>query len=454
MEQPEEASHGLTASVDYDNSILFDVYRVSDNKKLKPIVDALVLEILPLIAAKYTRRLHGKKRSDYRDHIRLVVLNLYAAWRLPLSPCVAYTRHKGKYCNGERMERLFIKKDYLTRTIDAMVEAGYVGHQPGFKDRRKGGAGRNSRMWATLKLASVFAGYRMPTPTKLAREEIEIRATSGQLSALVPVPDIPQVRTMRTNVRRINSLLAGLEITLGISSREYLKLVERMHCAPNTYNDTVRRIFNHGSLTKGGRFYGHWVQGLPREYREFLRIGGEPVVELDYSGLHPRMLYAIKGAAPPDGDLYAVPGHDAERDLLKNVLLVAINAEDEKSTVQAVMKEFNLDRRRRITVKAATIRKLLAAIKAAHPALADLFCTGQGIDLQNRDSRIAESVMLQLADQGIPSVPLHDSFIVGASHAQALHTAMTAAAEAEMGSTVPFPIKPEDWCQDCLIGSS
>ena len=59
----------------------------------------------------------------------------------------------------------------------------------------------------------------------------------------------------------------------------------------------VRRIFNQGSFKKGGRFYGGFWQKIPREYRKFIRINYKEVVELDYSGLHINMLYAMKKAS-------------------------------------------------------------------------------------------------------------------------------------------------------------
>jgi hypothetical protein len=51
-----------------------------------------------------------------------------------------------------------------------------------------------------------------------------------------------------------------------------------------------------------------------------------------------------------------------------------------------------------------------------HPKIKHYFGTGEGIKLQHLDSRIAESVMLELAEQGIAALPVHDSFIVRRSH--------------------------------------
>ncbi|HCS18031.1 MAG TPA: hypothetical protein DIW45_09945, partial [Erythrobacter sp.] len=66
----------------------------------------------------------------------------------------------------------------------------------------------------------------------------------------------------------------------------------------------VSRIFNL-DLHRGGRFYTHGAswQNIKRELRKSVQINGEPVVELDYSTLHPALLYAEAGAPLP-GDCY------------------------------------------------------------------------------------------------------------------------------------------------------
>lgn len=67
---------------------------------------------------------------------------------------------------------------------------------------------------------------------------------------------------------------------------------------------TLYRVFNDEGLTSGGRFYGAWWQNIPSEYRPHITINGKPMVEYDYSGLHPAILYAERGLAVPE-DPYA-----------------------------------------------------------------------------------------------------------------------------------------------------
>jgi hypothetical protein len=46
-----------------------------------------------------------------------------------------------------------------------------------------------------------------------------------------------------------------------------------------------------------------------------------------------------------------------------------------------------------------------------HAPISKNFYTGIGTQLQNLDSKIAESVMLEFMEWGIFALPVHDSFI-------------------------------------------
>jgi hypothetical protein len=64
------------------------------------------------------------------------------------------------------------------------------------------------------------------------------------------------------------------------------------------------RSFVRGSWDCVGRFYAP-VQNIPSDWRKHMRIGGEPVVELDYDNLHIAMLYAEEGKRL-GGDAYDI----------------------------------------------------------------------------------------------------------------------------------------------------
>ncbi|WP_157237844.1 hypothetical protein [Desulfobacter curvatus] len=59
--------------------------------------------------------------------------------------------------------------------------------------------------------------------------------------------------------------------------------------------EACHRVFNNSSFNNGGRFYGASHLDIPSHMRGFIRINGEPVVELDYDALHVVMLYHLRG---------------------------------------------------------------------------------------------------------------------------------------------------------------
>ena len=59
-------------------------------------------------------------------------------------------------------------------------------------------------------------------------------------------------------------------------------------------------------------------------------------------------------------------------------------------------------------------REVSDAILAAHEPIAYQFYTSVGKRLQRKDSDVAEQVMLDFVDRGVPILPVHDSFLVSA----------------------------------------
>jgi hypothetical protein len=97
----------------------------------------------------------------------------------------------------------------------------------------------------------------------------------------------------------------------------------------------VGRPFRCGRLWTRGEFS---AQSLPKKMRKGILIDGQPVAELDYSGMLPRMLYHM-ARIDPKGDVYrpevifprfhAIPRSAAERKVVrgvvKRVMMICLN---------------------------------------------------------------------------------------------------------------------------------
>jgi hypothetical protein len=201
----------------------------------------------------------------------------------------------------------------------------------------------------------------------------------------------------------------------------------------------------------GGRFYGGWWQYIPSENRPYITINGLATTEIDFSELHPRLLYISQGLAPPSGDLYdvglyidgqtydaSIEPYKSQRKLVKEVFNALLN--DETRRYRPSRKE--------LEKAGITFAKLKKLIIKRHPPLKDAIGKGVGLHFQYMDSVIAEKVMLNLLAQGITCLPVHDSFIVPAHQSKELQTAMDEAFAEEMFGHVAKRKKPTKFRSD------
>ena len=101
---------------------------------------------------------------------------------------------------------------------------------------------------------------------------------------------------MRDELTRYNQLLESRTIDIpDLTANRIPSISGGRDIIIDPSNKFVRRIFNNGSWLDGGRFYGSWWQRIPKKWRERIRIDMSPVVEIDYSGLHIVILYALRG---------------------------------------------------------------------------------------------------------------------------------------------------------------
>jgi len=174
---------------------------------------------------------------------------------------------------------------------------------------------------------------------------------------------------------------------------------------------SLHRVFNLESFKKGGRFYGGAHLDIPSHMRGFIKINGEPVIELDYDAFHVRMLYHLRGQDIIEDPYDLIEGPE-DRRIKKTVLLTAINAPDDKLAVKGIRKELVDDGIKGEILTDKSIKSLLERAKSAHPEIADDIGSGKGRMLQNLDSNIADAILTSFMAENIPVLPVHDSFIV------------------------------------------
>jgi hypothetical protein len=173
------------------------------------------------------------------------------------------------------------------------------------------------------------------------------------------------------------------------------------------------RVFNNCSFDFGGRFYGAFHLGIPKDLRLFTHINENPIIELDYSALHIRMLYHKEKIRYSDDPYEILCNSHDERKMYKLVQLISINAKNKEKAIQAMRDQFRKNNiNHKLTNEA--LYSLLEKFKTAHKPIEKYLTSGVGIELQNTDSHITDNILNSFVKDGIPILPVHDSFIVEA----------------------------------------
>ena len=212
--------------------------------------------------------------------------------------------------------------------------------------------------------------------------------------------DNHQTRRMRENLQIINQALHETSIGLWIKDTEHkglnLKLKKGDKSEFNPNDKYLVRIFNDTGFRLGGRFcHGAW-QALPKEYRPYITINHQAVVELDYKHLHPSLMYGRVGIKelPSGFDSYTLDLEDytsAYGNAVKDAFQCMINTNSKISAIDAI--------------KSKGLAKLLPfgpvelvehLLHKHTPIKHFVFNKELGKELQRIDSDIAEYCMLEM----------------------------------------------------------
>lgn len=363
-----------------------------------------------------------------------------------LSPnCYLQNRYNPSYVGYRPIENI----------IKLLVQNGYLefkGHYLNFDFN----TGYRTRIRPTAKLAGVFGQYGLKQsivkdhPNKevlilkgeTVKETIYQKGFNGKtykrkanVAALKDYPDKDHLNRMRGVILRYNGLLAKSYID--VDETGYVPDSSRMEdIVINLGNRSVRRIFN-GDFRRGGRFYGGFWQSIPGDLRRRIIINGHNIIEIDFSGMHIHILYAMKGLKlrmfnrlpyiiTKDND------QKGYRPYYKRLLLTAMNCKSDRACLYEVCKDVTenpedyphvYDRKKIYQF----LKKRLAEIKAYHPEISDYLNKGKGIYAQYYDSQIANSVINDMTHTKIPVLCVHDSFICAFKYEIELRDAMTKA---------------------------
>ena len=348
--------------------------------------------------------------------------------RPPTVLCLPMSSHG--YAKGKLAHLSFTA---VTEVIGALEALGLIERRPG---HFAGDHFFQSQIWPTDRFHEQYATPLQWEPRKVSEADpivIKNYDASTKKKYSLSFADTPEIRQMRKNLRRINQALLDSVIALAVDEFQ-LWWIRHQMARSDYWSDLsqgsrmlsfqsveLRRVFARKSFKLGGRFYGGWWQSIPSRYRPYITINGQVTVELDFSTLHPLLMYAEFGVEPPEGDFYDLGYDGPDKARARTIFKKAFNAliNDASGHYQTPKEDQHL-----IGMTNAEIRQ---AIFAKHPLVKKIIGKGKGLKYQCIDSNIAELVMLKLLDQGIVTLCIHDSFIVIADYEPQLRQTMVEA---------------------------
>ena len=422
-----------------------------ESKWFKPVVDKLLAYV--------------PEKERKAPHIKAVKWFVTQSSRAVKAGCAGFYvfLHHSQYKNSP----LGVGHKPVMNILSTMEQAGYIDIYIGFADFSKEVVAHKQQSFVHLteKGRQLWESVESRNIPKLKLEDVvEIR--DRETKSLQTTQGIKGVKEVREQVTNLNATLANTVIAY-----------KGMPLAPTEY----KRVFT-DNLYGHGRFYvaGGGVQLLPAIYRsEYLTFDGEKVVELDFSSLHPNLLYEqleatgeykplegdggvkeILGESfkPYDADIshlvnvdealvqshkekYALQSYDPVRNLLKLALLISLNSIDRNQAGAALRAKLQNDKHRTEEYRefvgldtSLMAWKVCDAVKEHNYLIEDYFYKDIGFKLMNKDSNIASSVVEKLLNAEEPVLIYHDSFIVRESNVELLYNAMKEAWGEEMGS--------------------
>ena len=460
---------------------------MSQKHILETIVDRLVIELNTYFTQVGKKQVKSKL-SNLKLSVKTLIGNVlisenkvsgqgYASIHLSPNWYSDSTRYRTKHSY-----RIFVERAYR-----GLIHLGYL--QQSKNGASKGTVGLYlTRYQATTKLLSLFdskslielpvlfAGqleisetirvqqtHQEQIPTNRVDRHGEPKTRTVKYRELVEYDDTKQTNQMRHNLQLINDRIATKWIDLELSKEEHLDLVaqmakkdkEHLEDSPDDYRPlmlskrSLYRVFNDSEFKTGGRFYGGWWQEIPSKFRDRIIIDGKRTVQLDYSGLHPHILYHEKGLELKD-DPYQVnliPRKNVEdadgfRKFIKRCFNAMLNAEVEMTRPPKASKG---KPKETLGHWGVTWKQIVKTVIERHPDIEGQFFTGAGLRLQRIDSDLCEAVMLAMMKRSaeIVVLPVHDSFIVHHGYKDELMAMMLGAYCIKYGN-IPLPKASEE----------
>ncbi|MCK5836884.1 MAG: hypothetical protein KAH09_06425, partial [Desulfobacula sp.] len=411
-------------------------------------IESIFNEILPILQKNKSRKLKDKKLSCL-----VLLTNLFKAKTQPIRISLGHNKFSVAYPT--------MKYSSFMAVLNIMIEIGFIGKHlaPVEFDAKKGHKKRTHKTCLSANDELITLMDKMSEEDKAKfKSNIYDQINEIRLSTPKRKPVGPPPKNTKKNKAR-EGVFFDPKSKIVVEMRERIRKINKVHSKfiftheGSEFYPAMYRVFTMPKPIRkkdkwkyGGRIY--WAeQNIKRDERKLIRINGEPTIELDYSALHPSLLFAREGIQLDlNLDLYQdiisdmPPMDEADkkgcRKFIKNAFLYCLNAADEDEVKKAIWQDIDGEYKFYGLIEdhlKLGIVGVLEKIKTAYPKIEHFMFKGIGHELMHDDSEIAMDVVGFFTDLNIPCLPVHDSFLVPISHRDSLEETMKSVYKKHMG---------------------
>ena len=361
-----------------------------------------------------------------KENISVLIANLYRIIYLglrdychaPMSP--GYFKAIGKETNGK------IGYNGWSETVKIFKQLGYIQTVKGYE-------GWFSRIEYTDKFHYDFIEKFKLDPQDILKTRPSITKKNSK-GVEVEVKNSRRTYQVIRRVENYNKLLLNTDIVPG-------KMDATTGAKTPFANRTYTRRFVKRNLKLGGRFYGPYWQNLPKRYRKLIKINGKEVVELDYNAMHLHLLYSKINKSLYDYYSFAEEPYTAleyDRKIVKFAFTACINENCTRKNVNQVLGQRVSKALPDLFERGLPYGKIIDALADNHPQIGSMFYSEIGHEIAYMESRVTDYIVTVLTKHRIPTLSIHDSFIVGKAKVSFLRIIMQEAFTKLRYKSIPF----------------
>ena len=383
--------------------------------------DPRALEMAADLNLKRLQQMKRRTSEDLSPAFLVLLTSLQVHTNFDTQNTLLIPTNKNLYFGKTRRSSAYTPRIY--RCLRWLIDNGYLVKDSGVQRRKADKSSKISWLPSTFKIGTQLAGKTLASEDSIIRNPlagyIDLRTEfieNGQKSKRsVPISEKQHQQFGRMIdetedlLARYDDLMKSVITTLG---------QKRINSAMTS----MLRIFSRGDLTLGGRLYSP-IQNLKSSVRKHIRFNDEPVIEIDYSAIHPSMLYHQKGI-DLESDPYELYGYDRNKEV-KLAFNIMLNSKS-GSSAKTIARELDCSLQYAIGLEKALVKK--------HWEISEHFNSDAGLRLQKLDSEIALRILRQFVDNQRPVITVHDSAIVSVRDTESLKLSMEAAYSQVMGN--------------------